>query len=576
MALVVAQSLVTTTVLSAPPAPQPASADVAEAKHLFEQGLKLYGEGSYREALSAFQRANALVPRASIQRNIAQCQRDLHDFAAAYSAYQQLLSRWGATLSAADRRPVERAIEELALLTGTVRVDVAEPGAAVSVDGQDAGTTPLAAPVRLNLGPHTITVSKAGFETITANAKLGGGDEFVVAGPLRAETDTGHLSVLAPPGAKVHVLIDGKDVGPAPWAGDVKAGPHTVEARGDDGFAQSKPVDVALHGSAELLLDLQPLTGRVQVDTHTTDATITIDGRVVGHGVWEGTLSAGQHELAVEAPGKSAYRTGLLVHAGETVVEDARLTATDLPRYEGLYTGLAIFGFGTPTGATNAIATACPTDPPFPGQQANPCSSSSPLGTGLMLRVGYSFGWFAVEAVALGAYDYATGNVQYGANTASSTTDPHAGIPRTEDYAFHNFGGGGAIGVRVASKHPHVRATGAVYGGLLDMGNIYKRTSTSTTLTPAQSEDYTSDNVSYAAALLMFDAGVLVGWLNGPKVHVGVLTMIQFVGDPVLAAAPGAPRHLGAGNETIGTPALQVAQGTTVQIGPVVGVDFGL
>jgi hypothetical protein len=568
LALVVALSLVTTSVLGAPPAPAPSPADVAEAKHLFDQGLKLYGEGSYRQALAAFLKANQLVPRASIQRNIAQCQRDLHDFAAAYVAYQLLLSRWGSTLSAADKRPVERAIEELALLTGTVRVDVTEPGATVQIDGQDSGTTPVATPIRANLGPHTITVSKAGFETIKADAKLNGGDEFVVPGPLRPETDTGHLSVVAPAGTRVHVFVDGTDVGAPPWSGDLKPGAHTVEARGTDQFAPSRTVDVARHATLEIPLELQPLAGRVQVDTHTTDATITIDGNVVGRGVWEGTVNAGQHELEVEAPGKSGYKTALLVHPGETVVEDARLTVEGLVKYEGLFTGLAFFGFATPTGASNDIAQNCPTQPPS-------CSASSPLGTGLMLRIGYAFGWFAVEGIALGAYDYSTASADYTTNTAG-TMQPHAGIPRTEDYAFHHFGGGGAIGVRVANKHPHVRLTGAVYGGVVDMGNIYKRTATSTMLTPSQSEDYTSDNVSAAAALLLFDAGVLVGWANGPKVHVGLLTMIQFVGGPVLAAAPTSPRYLGTGNQTLGTPPLQVLQGTEVQIGPLLGVDFGL
>src|SRR5580704_457241 len=72
-----------TSAWAAPPA-APSPADVAAAKKLFQQGLKLYNEGSYREALAAFVHANAVSPRASIQRNIAQCHRDLKDFAAAY------------------------------------------------------------------------------------------------------------------------------------------------------------------------------------------------------------------------------------------------------------------------------------------------------------------------------------------------------------------------------------------------------------------------------------------------------------------------------------------------------------
>ena len=71
----------------------------------------------------------------------------------------------------------------------------------------------------------------------------------------------------------------------------------------------------------------------------------------------------------------------------------------------------------------------------------------------------------------------------------------------------------------------------------------------------------------------MADAGVLSGWANGPKLHVSLVTMLQFVGGPVMAPAMG-PTNLGGGSFT--TPSLQVAQGTQVFIGPMIGFDFGL
>jgi hypothetical protein len=182
------------TVRAAPPAAN--AAELATAKKLFETGLKLYREGSYREALAAFRRANDLSPRASIQRNIAQCNRDLKDFGAAYEAYQVLLARYGATMNAPDRRAVQRAIEELAMLTGTLRIAVTEPGATVALDDHEVGTTPLAAPLRVGLGPHVVTVTKAGFEPIRKEIKLGGGDEARVDGPTRRSrsSSTGRTS----------------------------------------------------------------------------------------------------------------------------------------------------------------------------------------------------------------------------------------------------------------------------------------------------------------------------------------------------------------------------------------------
>src|ERR1700736_5262788 len=98
LAMLFARAVTPAPVLAAPPAPAAANAaDLAAAKKLFATGLKLYNEGSYREALSAFLKANAIAPRASLQRNIAQCHRDLKDFASAYDAYLTLLVRYGAS-----------------------------------------------------------------------------------------------------------------------------------------------------------------------------------------------------------------------------------------------------------------------------------------------------------------------------------------------------------------------------------------------------------------------------------------------------------------------------------------------
>ena len=280
----------------------------------------------------------------------------------------------------------------------------------------------------------------------------------------------------------------------------------------------------------------------------------------MGKGVWEGTLPAGEHQLSIEAPGFRPYRRPFLVHAGETFSEDARLESetpgAQAPTYEGLYSGLEFFGVATPSGASNGIAAACPSPP---------CQSSSPLGAGLGVRFGYAFGWVAVEGMALGAYDYSTASATY---AGTSATD----VGRSESYSFHRFGGGAAIGARFATKHPHLRLTGALLGGFETMGNIYTLSASATGSTPGTASA-TSPTTTYTAPLLMADAGVLVGWANGAKLHVSVVTMLQFVGGAVMAPAMG-PTNLGAGS--FSTPSLQVAQGTQVFIGPMIGFDFGL
>ncbi|HEY1694470.1 MAG TPA: PEGA domain-containing protein [Polyangiaceae bacterium] len=543
---------------AAPPGgPAPTAADLATAKKLFQTGLKLYNEGSYREALASFEKADAIAPRASLQRNIAQCHRDLKEFAEAYDAYGVLLAKFGSSMSAADRRSVMRAIEELGTLTGGVRVTVTEPAATVTIDDRDVGTTPLPAPLRVNLGAHVVTVHKAGLEPIRKEVRLSGGDEVTVGGSMRPEVTTGHLVVNAPPGTKVEVFVDGADVGPAPWEGDVKPGAHVVESKGPGEFSAPRTIEVPRHERIELALELASSAGRVQIDAHIADAAVAIDGKEVGKGVWEGTLPAGEHTLVIEAPGYRPYTRPFLVHAGETFVEDARLesvTGEAPPRYEGLYSGLAFFGFATPTGASNGLAKDCP---------GAPCTTSSPLGAGLGVRVGYSFGWIAVEGLAFGSYDHSSGTDTYGAGPS--------GVARDESYEFHRFGGGVAVGARVASKDPHLRFTGALLGGFATMGTIFRQDAS--TPDGASTSEQTSGTQSYTAPLLAMDAGVLVGWANGAKLHVSLLTMLQFVGGPVYAPGFGTT-NLATGTFT--SPALSVAQGTQVFLGPMLGFDFGL
>ena len=558
-------STVAPSALAAPPT----AADVASAKKLFEQGLKLYNEGSYREALSAFLRANDVSPRASIQRNIAQCNRDLKDFAAAYDGYQTLLTKYGPAMSAADRRSVQRAIDELAMLSGALRVTVTEPGAAVAIDGHDAGTTPLAAPVRLSLGSHVVTVTKTGFETLQKEVKLGGGDEAHVDGPLQPEVTTGHLAVTAPADAKVEVFLDGTDMGAAPWEGDLKPGVHVVEGRGTDRSAAPRQIDVPRHARVEMTLDVAARTGHVQVDSHTSDAAIVVDGTQVGTGVWEGTLPEGEHQLSIQATGYRSYKRAFLVHAGESLVQDAPLESdSSAPRYEGIYSGLALFGFGTASGASNFITQACP---PSSG-----CQTSSPLGAGLAVRVGYAFGWIAVEGMALGSYDYSTGSLSY-----ATTGINDAG--RNESYDFHRFGGGGAVGARVSSKDPHLRFTGSALVGVVAMGNLFVQHASSildaSINEPAgNTNQTTSSTTTYTAPVLVFDAGVLVGWPNAVKVHIAALALIEFVGTANGAAL--GPTRLGDSGVTpqpqFTTPPRQIAGGTQVFIGPVIGFDLGL
>jgi hypothetical protein len=552
-----------------PPARTPTAADVATAKKLFEDGLKLYAEGSYAQALALFQRAYDTAPRASILRNIAQCQRDLKDFVAAYAAYADLLAKYGATMTPADRAPVERALADLAALTGTITVRVAEPGAAVRIDDRDAGTTPLAAPVRVNVGSHHVTVTKDGFEPLARDVALRGNDDVAIDGVLARKSVTGHLMVTAVGAGDVHVFVDGKDVGPPPWQGDVDPGVHVVEARGASAAAASQRAEVSQAGRLEIALQVEPTVGRVQVDAHDADAVISIDGKSVGRGVWDGTLPVGRHEIEI-GTGATIQRRPFLLRPGETVVEDmpGGAAAGDKPTYIGLYSSLELFGAFSPNDATNSLSQQC-----FAGAT---CTPGAPLGGGFDIRIGYEHGWIGAEGVVFASYDTSTGSAQFPTGTTSppAPSTSEFGVARTEDFRFHRYGGGFALGGRVMNEHPNVRATLGAAFGLAVKGNVFTRSTTAAApdngMIPNQ--EVTSGVSVYTAPVFLVDGGVMIGPARGPRFYVGGLMIVELVGDPVVD--PGrSPQGFGTGQ--LGRGPMQVASGTQLFLGPVIGIRFG-
>ena len=68
----------------------------------------------------------------------------------------------------------------------------------------------------------------------------------------------------------------------------------------------------------------------------------------------------------------------------------------DAPAWPGVYAQLGLMGLIGPS-PTDELKRDCPA-----ARQGGRCSWHPSYGGGLALRVGYSFGWFAVEGVALG------------------------------------------------------------------------------------------------------------------------------------------------------------------------------
>jgi hypothetical protein len=346
--------------IPSPPAGKPTPADEATARKNFESGLKLYGEGSFAEALIAFEQSYRLGGRPSALKNIAQCHRNLKHFVEAYDAYEQMLALHEAQLPAADKTAVRQALDELAVLTGTINVVVDQPDAEIEIDGKTAGRSPMGKPRRVKVDPHAVKVTKAGFDPFEQTVTVGSQEQKKVDVKLAVEKTSGHLIVREQSGREGRVFVDGQDEGPAPWEGDIEAGDHTIEIKGPRFTSEPRKIHLAQKERLDVALDATPLLGRLRVTTVPATATIRVDGKPVGTGAWEGELPEGTHRIEVAMGSEAPQVRDITLARGQLVVQEIPVVAAiaiSTTDYNGVYAKFSLgVTFGVAGNASNAVS----------------------------------------------------------------------------------------------------------------------------------------------------------------------------------------------------------------------------
>lgn len=170
-------------VLSSPaqagePASQKAenAALTAQAAALYDQGAAAYKNEKWPEARAAFLAAWALEKHWQIAGNLAdaEMQMGLYRDAAEHASFYR------------QKAPEDRHVRADTLLARakarvlTVRIETEPPGADVWIDGQSAGRTPLAEPIFLEPGKHTVTARMASRPEAKVEIDKGAGVEEVV------------------------------------------------------------------------------------------------------------------------------------------------------------------------------------------------------------------------------------------------------------------------------------------------------------------------------------------------------------------------------------------------------------
>lgn len=323
-----------------------------EALAAFDRASALFGDGNFAAARVEFERAHQLSGEPRVLYNVAVCDKALKKYARAIDRLKQSLAEGKDTLPREYVDKTNDTIATLAPFVTTLALTCDQEGAAVFVDDEPVGTTPLA-PIAIDVGDHTVVVRKAGFADLSTRVSAPSGAPKTLSVGLDPLVKRGTLSVTVtglPPGARAVVVVDGAEVGEAPWSGDVDAGRRNVIVRAEGFGAPARTVDVGYRARADVTVLMMPVRafGKLRVVTDDARDDITLDGRPIGRGRFEGEVEAGTHALKISRSGAEPYVADVVVRRDETRSLSIQLKSSgEVPTWIWVSGGIVLAGTAT-------------------------------------------------------------------------------------------------------------------------------------------------------------------------------------------------------------------------------------
>lgn len=305
-------------------AEKPTAAQIKEAKRDAADAAKLMKKKQFSEALPKLQAAYDVDPKPATLAQIGTCQRELSQNAEAYATFERVLASDAKQLSAKDKKAAEKNLEELGKLTALLRVTVSEADAELSLNGNALASEALTKPIRLNPGVHKLLANKAGFEPFSKDVEVAAGAEATIEAKLVAEVKTARVRVTEKSGNEARVFVNGKDVGAAPWEGDLDPGQYIVELKGARVASQKQTIDLVAKQKVELDLDASIQQGRLKLTAIPAEATVVINGETASL-PYEGDLDVGTHLVEISAPGYETASREIVVTPDQATEESFAL-----------------------------------------------------------------------------------------------------------------------------------------------------------------------------------------------------------------------------------------------------------
>lgn len=290
---------------------------------------ELYGVGDFAGARAEYRRVYEATKNPRVLYNIAVCEKDLKHYKAAVDTLKRALEK-KTELPREDVQRIEEAIAAIEPFITKVEVTANEPGASLFIDDVEIGTTPFAGPIEVDAGSHTVRLTKPGFiddvqKTTFTTAGMNKLNLRITPAVRRA-----HVTIRVVGAPSSTIWIDGRERGPAPFDGELEEGEHDIEARADQFVPTKQHVTIVYKTDASFVLALARARheGVLRVVAKPENATIEIDGKIVGRGEWEGPLaSKGGHQLVVRKDGYYTYSSEVVLDDDQRRVVPVTLNA---------------------------------------------------------------------------------------------------------------------------------------------------------------------------------------------------------------------------------------------------------
>jgi hypothetical protein len=297
-----------------------------EARRSWDSAIELFEAQDFRGARVEFMRAWELSRNPRVLFNVGVCEKSLLRYARAAAVWRQQLEVGVGKLSEEEIRATQGAIAAVEPFISSLAVRINVEGATLFIDEEEVGNTPFLELLPVDVGRHAVRVRKAGYQDHLGEVEIASGAPGVLDVKLEPLVRTALVDVVVDSPAGATIFVNGVDMGPAPFKGELPVGRHTIEARAPGYVTARQTSEVVWEQPVRVAFSLsrERRDGKVRVRVSEADAIISVNGKVVGSGSWEGVLPTGGHQLVVR---KDGFRT----YSSEIALSDDQVRTVTVP-----------------------------------------------------------------------------------------------------------------------------------------------------------------------------------------------------------------------------------------------------